>query len=359
MKPQIVLFVLLSLFISCESTVTTVEEIHLSAKNTTVADSCDIFHLLYADDDYLLASTSHSSTNLIRIPIKDSKLIFENCEFFLNKGRAQADIQNHAIFKCCNDTIHVLSYNSYGIDKIIRIPFDGIKDIPSWEIDNSTYYQGLFPAGLNLDVLDDGSYIFAGGKFDSEKFICFLNNKEQNFKMYDYIPDDGIDSNPMVKLLVYSGNARIFTNGNDILYICGNGCLAMILNSEDGNIRYLYDEFPIYSVAPDGINYGISPKSSLGISSFASDNAIYLSPHTEKIVNGKYVPDNFKGYPPYFVDRIEVFSWEGNGLYTLCLEYPCSSFMVDESGKRLYAKSQDLDTGDEIIYQYDLPADID
>ncbi len=357
MKHKGILIILLPLLISCESTVATVEEYSLLANSVTPIDTCSLFQLLYADDERLLASTVRSSYDLVSIPIRESELKVEESELFLNYGRSISEVmRNNTCSGVCNDTIHVLASNLFGIDKIIKIPFEGINDISSWEIESTPYYQGIDVNGVTgFDFLDSDSYVFAGGLMDSEKVICILNNKEHTSKQYDYIPDDGFDSNPRIKKLVYFSNSVVHVNGSAILYVCGSGHLALIIDSNDGTIRYLYDEFPKYSASNDGLTFVRDSKSSLGIKASASDKAIYLSPRMAKMVNGKFVPDNFKGYPPTYMDRIEVFSWEGERLHSLCLDYPFSSFLVDKSGKKLYTTTEDLDTGDDIICQYDLP----
>jgi len=358
MKRIVAQIILLPLLISCESTVATVEEYHLSANSVTTVDSFSVSNLIYADDERLLASSGYSPTCLISIPVRESKLEVEESEYFLTRGRALAEIQSYANYEVYKDTVHILSYSAYGIDKIIRIPFEGINDIPSWTIELTPYFKGLYPQS-HFGILDNGDYVLSGGERDSEKLICFLHNNEHNFEMYDYVPDDGFDSNPIVKHYVYRPNSKLFVNGDDILYVCGEGRLALIINSKDSGISYLYDEFPKYSAAPDGMNFVRDSKSWLGMKASASEKVIFMSPYTYRYVNGNPVPDNYKGYPPYYMDRIEAFSWKGEKLYTLSLEYPFDDLLVDESGKRLYTIAEDLVTGDDIIYQYDLPADID
>ena len=50
--------------------------------------------------------------------------------------------------------------------------------------------------------------------------------------------------------------------------------------------------------------------------------------------------------------RVEVFDWEGNGLYRLRLERPAVKILVDEAGERLYAIRPALDSSR--VYRYDL-----
>ena len=50
--------------------------------------------------------------------------------------------------------------------------------------------------------------------------------------------------------------------------------------------------------------------------------------------------------------RVEVFDWEGNGLYRLHLERPATKLLVDEAGERLYAIRPALDSSR--VYRYDL-----
>lgn len=52
---------------------------------------------------------------------------------------------------------------------------------------------------------------------------------------------------------------KVFSNGDLVLYVCGDGYVA-------------------------------------------SKSWIYLSPILGKLVGNKYVPDNYKGYPPYYTE---------------------------------------------------------
>ena len=354
MRPVFFLFsLMIFLLISCKQTKISSKELPLSAEQSQIVDSCYLFELLHADDNRLVASLLYSSDQLMTIPIRDSILILEGHEEFLKKGRGDAEVIN-ALYKIYQDTIHVVSFTGTGIDKIIKIPFAGIDDYSSWKITGTPLYQGLY-LGMNFDVLDDDIYVFAGGKIDDEGVICCVDNKDFDIEQLDFVPQDKNDCSSVVKHIVYSSESKVFVNGKNLLYVCGKGRLALIIDSINGSTRNLYDECPVYSAATDGINYRLSPKSHLGFYAYASDSMIYLSPILARLVNGMYDPAEYKGYPSYFIDRIDVFSWEGKKHYTLCLEYPSSSFVINERGDRLYALSENPNTGDQVVYVYNLP----
>lgn len=354
MKQVFFLFpLMISLLVSCRPTEISSEEIPLSAVQCQSVDTCCLFELLHADDNRLVASLLYSSDQLMTIPVRDSALAFEGHKEFLKNGRGEKEVI-YAHYKIHQDTVHVVSFTGTGIDKILKIPFTGIADYSSWETISTPLYQGLY-LGMNFDVLDDDIYVFAGGKADDEGVICYVDNKDFDIGQLDFALQDKYDFNPIVKHSVYTSGSKVFVNGRNLLFVCGIGRLAMIIDTINGSTRYLYDEYPVYSAATDGINYKIDPKSYLGFYSYASDSMIYLSPILARVVNGKYDSDDYRGYPPYFTDRIDVFSWAGERLNTLCLEYPFSSFVVNERGDRLYALSEDSDTGNQVVHVYNLP----
>lgn len=335
MRPVFFLFLIIILLVSCEPAKLSSEEIPIPAVQCHTVDSSYLFELLYADDTRLVASLLSSSNQLMTIPVHDSTLVFERHKDFLRKGRSESEVL-HAHYKIRQDTIHVVSFTGTGIDKIIKIPFSGIADCASWKTVSTPLYQGLF-FGMNFDIIDDDIYVFAGGKADDESVVCYVDNKDFDIKRLDYVPQDKNDCNVVVKHIVYTSESKVFVNGENLLFVCGKGRLALIINRVNGSARYLWDEYPVYSTASDGINYRLKSKSHLGFNIYTSGSKIYLSPILARLVNGVYDPGDYNGYPPYFTDRIDVFSWEGDKLYTLRLEYPSSSFVINEGGDRLYA----------------------
>ena len=352
MKKLVAFFLLIALFHSCQSNKEEVPEFLLFPIATEVIDSCYLFELINADDSCLIASLLQSSSQLVSIPIDNYGLNLSKSDFFLNKGRGNLEILSGR-FDVYHDTLHVLSTTSNGIDKVIEIPLNHTDDASFWNVVKTPYFQTVYP-GLNVNVLKDGLYLFSGGYIGSESVACYANIENGVINELDYWPEDGVAVNSVVKHQMYTSESKVFWNEGKILYVCGNGCFALLLDHNTQEVTYLYDEYPKYSEANDGLNFIKEPKCSLGMYSFTSQNSIYLAPILSKIVNGDYQPDNFKGYPPYYTDRIDVFSWEGKKLGTLSLANPFSNFIVNEQARKLFALSENLITFEQEVHIYDL-----
>ena len=62
----------------------------------------------------------------------------------------------------------------------------------------------------------------------------------------------------------------------------------------------------------------------------------------------------YKGYPFYYTDFVDVFDWEGNQLERLQFDIPFGDFVVTEDGRTLYTISEDKETFEASIRRYDL-----
>ena len=148
--------------------------------------------------------------------------------------------------------------------------------------------------------------------------------------------------------------SKIFASGSKIVYACSEGRYVSILDfsSDTPGEKLIYDEFPVYKAAPDGMNAIRSPKSRRGVYAFATDSLIYISHLENMIEDGRYVPDNYKGYPPYYNDRIEVYDWGGDCIATYILDRPFYNFYVRDDDKSLYTLTIDRETMYSEIYRY-------
>lgn len=72
------------------------------------------------------------------------------------------------------------------------------------------------------------------------------------------------------------------------------------------------------------------------------------------MLNGKWKPDDYKGYPPYFEDEIEVYDWDGKYLHSYVTDIPFDSFYVSDDDKFLYVVTQDNETLLSEVYRYNL-----
>lgn len=113
---------------------------------------------------------------------------------------------------------------------------------------------------------------------------------------------------------------------------------------------FIYDEYPDYEVSSDGINPRRKPESKLGGIAYATDSLIFLSLLDCRIIDDKYVPEDYKGYPPYYNDMIEVYDWNGKYLYTCVTDIPFSTFYA--RGRFLYTLTTNKETLSSEVYRY-------
>ena len=84
----------------------------------------------------------------------------------------------------------------------------------------------------------------------------------------------------------------------------------------------------------------------------ATESLIYLSPLECRIENGRYVPADFQGYPAYYVNKIEVYDWNGAYIKTYHTDNPFCSFYVSDDDRIIYTLSINEDLYS-VIYRYD------
>ena len=275
-----------------------------------------LFEIVYANDSLLVATLISPDCQLAAIPIGGGS----ETRLFLHKGRGPMEVVYSKV-KSYNDSLFVLSHDPYGINGLIKIPVSGIQDMTEWE------------------------------------YIDFarLSERSLTWSSVPFWPDDGYKGEALPKQMLYTRNSKVFSNGDKIFYASGEGRYFSILNISEDPVSesFIYDEYPSYSVGPDGLNPKRAPESKLGGIACATDSAIYIGLLNCLLSPAGYVPDSYKGYPPYYIDEIEVYGWNGEYLCTYTLDTPFATFFV--SGRYLYTVTVDRDTMLSEIYRYDLP----
>lgn len=309
-----------------------------------------LFEIVYANDSLIVATLISPDCQLAAIPIGGRS----ETRQFLHKGRGPMEVV-YAKVKSYNDSLFVLSHDPYGINGLIKIPVSGIQDMTEWEYIDFSDIDNL-GIGNDFDLLTSSDYIVLGGEYGRESILARLSERNLTWSSVPFWPDDGYKGEALPKQMLYTRNSKVFSNGDKIFYASGEGRYFSILNISEDPVSesFIYDEYPSYSVGPDGLNPKRAPESKLGGIACATDSAIYIG-----LLNcllspaGYYVPDNYKGYPPYYIDVIEVYGWNGEYLCTYTLDTPFATFFV--SGRYLYTVTVNRDTMLSEIYRYDLP----
>lgn len=347
--------ILLALAVSCSVREAAEREvIPLHGERIELNTDPSLFEMVYIDDDIFVASTFSRTKLLTAIKLDGSG----ECQDFLDVGRGPLEV-NGASFSSHGDTIHAMSYTPGGIDGVIAIPIGKISDKSSWK-SRDLALDSNFMFGNGFDLISGSRYLVLGDAYGKENILSIVDaDAENTCSPVGYFPEDDYDGEVIPKQGIYTRASKVFCNGNKALYVCGDGKYASILDlSAEGldEIR-IYDENPVYGQASDGINPFRSSKSKSGVYSFANDSLICLSPLTVALSEKGWESDNFKSYPPYFTDVVEIYDWHGKFLKAFMLDTPGCGYYITEDNGYLYELTVNPETKISELYKYRLGLD--
>lgn len=348
MRPFLFIVIVLVLF-SCTSRhkERTDDCVEMKGMKVEIGDDASLFEIVYADDSLLVASVL-SPTHLLESYDIGKKSAPHK---FLRIGRGPKEVLN-ANIKSRNDTLFVMSYGMRGFQNLMKIPVSGIQDMPRWNSLDLPDWDGMLP-GRDFDVLHSSLYVVTGSYYEQENILSVLSEKSGVCTPLPFWPEDGRDDiPPLTKQLIYTRGARVFSNGDKILYSCNEGRYFTILDISSGDVSeiFIYDEYPEYEVSSDGINPSCKPGTKLGGIVCATDSLIFLSLLNCQLADGKYIPSDYNGYPPYYNDRIEVYDWDGEYQCTYVTDIPFSTFYAND--KFIYALTINKETYMSEVYRY-------
>ncbi|MCM1502605.1 MAG: hypothetical protein NC115_08090 [Bacteroidales bacterium] len=322
--------------------------VYLSGERMEICEDAPVFEIVYANDTSLVASLLSNENRLGIYHIGGQGKFHE----FLKAGRGPMEV-TAATVVAKDDTLHAMAYGPHGISCIIRIPVKSIADMSAWE---RTDYSGTgnIQAGMGFCMKSQDEYIVLGDRLGEKNIMSILQRNPATCAQASFWPQDGFEGPEIAKQTLYMLTSKVFCKDDKVLYACGEGRYVSIITmgaSGAMSEQKIYDEFPEYSVDKDRVNWKRSIKSRTGVMAFATDSLIYLSPREARIVNGRYVPDNYNGYPPYFNDRIDVYGWDGNYIKTLCLNIPFGTFYVTDDDKFIFTVTENRESLISEIYR--------
>lgn len=343
------IFIIIMLLSSCSiQEDKSAEPVFLSGEQIDIGPEETLFEIVYANDTVLVA---HILSGLRKLKIYNHRHPGETYEF-LHIGRGPFEVNQCAV-KSRDDTLYVMSYTPAGIQGVITVPVCRTDDKSGWRYEDISEVADI-PMGGDFDVLQ-GQYVVLGDKYGQPNILSSITRGvDINVTPLSWWPQDKYKGSVISKQALYMNVSKIFANGSKIIYACSEGRYVSILDFSSGSPaeQPIYDEFPVYKAAPDGMNAIRSPKSRRGVYAFATDSLIYISPLEYMIEDGRYIPDNYKGYPPYYIDRVEVYDWEGDSISTYILDRPFYNFYVSDDDKSLYTLTVDRETMYSEIYRY-------
>lgn len=327
-----------------------IEPIVLTGEKVGIGSEESVFEIAYADDTIVVAHLFSGSCRLKMFDLDEPDNSYE----FLNVGRGPFEVA-HSVVKSTRDTLYVLSRTPSGIEGVLTIPLCACDDISQWDYDGISEYADISGGG-DLAVSQD-SYMILGEKYGKPNILTAVTrNKEHKVHSFAFWPNDGYEGSVISKQTLYMNTSKIFTNGDKMLYACGEGRYVSILDYSSGMVKEhpVYGEYPEYEQDTDGLNVRRSSKSKRGVYAYATDSLIYISPLECLIRDGKYIPSEYKGYPPYYNDRIEVYDWDGYLIGIYVLDKPFCNFYVSDDDTSLYTLTADKETMYSEVYRYRL-----
>lgn len=304
-------------------------------------------------DDYLLFQ-SFDPDSLAIAYRQEGDMLNEGRHFVL-KGRGPKEFDQPVYRMASMDSVYIL--NEEGLGNIESITL-GTISIANDRFDFQTVsrrdlsWLNPFYFGGDFIVLDDGRILVTGDRFETRNLLSIIDIEQKSVTPLGYWMKDSYDGPDLPKQSVYLSNSKIYKNGNRILFACGEGRYLELLTLEGDKIvekRSIYDIYPEYESHSDKMNYRIYRTNYRGMKVSATDNYIYV-----RLVLLRSPDENYKGYPWYYSDEVEVYDWNGNFIRNYQTDKPFYAMTVTSDDKCLYTLTKDLRTDEILVYRYNL-----
>ena len=273
---------------------------------------------------------------------------------FAYKGRGPHEFIFMTVKMRKDGVLDVINSGSYG--DLMSLQSVSIEDLwegkpmsEMWEESDLSWMENFFFGG-DFTLAEDGRYYFLGDNFGTANLITAVDLRDRKREGLGYWIEDKYEGPVLPKQGIYLANSGIFSHGDKLLYVCGENRYAELLTVSSGAIterKVLYGDHPIYSAAPDGLNYRLLPENHRGIRACVTDSLIYLRLDESDV---RMLP--YKGYSWYYGDEIEVYDWAGNHLKRYITDRPFHTMKVSEGDSLLYTVTKDLETEEPIIMRY-------
>ena len=193
-----------------------------------------------------------------------------------------------------------------------------------------------------------------------ESFLGRYNlNTGKHSILYGLWPDDGFDGSAYVKQKVYANGSLLKCPDKNLFLVSAQmGQYAEIFNIEQDrivSITKLFDLYPQYEVADDGLNVRYARDNMRGLDISVTSDFIYVMP--DKGTIEEYV-QNIQNSDSYnYTNDVFVYDWNGELRRRFKLDYDVLTLLVSEDNCFLYGKTIDGETYEENIVRFELEID--
>ena len=336
-------------FVSCNDHGTSTESAtYLHGQEFTIEDGDLYVSDLLALSDSMIVFKSYDNRGNVKVFKRDGMTISESYMLF-RKGRGEQEI-NFAISKYHDGTVFVFNkFGRNGIDKFFKARIN-VEEPQSLIINRTDWLNDIQTFGDFIPI-SDSTIIAIAGKWKEKELISLINISNKERTPIKFWPEDRQEAPTQNKQVLYSTNAQICMNAErtKLVYACGEGKYLDIMTIEGMNItghNVVLDILPEYSY--DGRNIILKNKDYRGIKIAATGNKIYVT------YSNPAEDRDYKGFPWYFTDVIDVYDWDGNKLQRYVTDQPFYTFSVTDDDSEIFALTQDNDSKETVLKLYSL-----
>ena len=266
-------------------------------------------------------------------------------------GQGPNEYLDAALFKNQANELHILAGMSTGQRCIQRVPSISQPDSIVLTVIDS-FCHNLHWGYSSIVPVSPDTIILIGGTYENPRHIfSMIDLKKRSLIPLDYWPDDGFNGADIPKHLVYSDNAKLYTNHKGkYAYCMGVDRFAFIFSLNDTTVnieKQLYDHPVKYVQASDELNYNYLPEAE-GMELYATDSAIYVL-LMDKDVRGEKArtfAESRNG------NEVIKYDWNGNIMKAYRLDHVGVNFIVNDTDSELFLQSMNSDTGELELYRY-------
>ena len=274
-------------------------------------------------------------------------------EKFLRRGRGSFEAINplHSFY---TDGKELTVVDHSGISNPIKmLSFDlrSPNDLSTWKYKDLSWLGSLRPVRSMIKMSPD-VYLVASGHYGSGTILSCLNVADSVLTPIDFQVKLRSKSDALVRELVLAPSSIIQSRNDScrFAYACGEGQYLELfeLSGQSAVNRLLVlSKAPRFKETADH-SYSMVDREHRGVKVRAGGGRLYVF-YEQKVETAQY-----KGYPRYFNDYLEVFDWRGKRLERLLLDQPFSDYILTAEGDFLYTSTIDAETRKPLIMKYKL-----
>ena len=306
--------------------------------------------LLSSCGELLLVKTSDSNAKiaLCRVDGDSVKVVDRG----IKKGRGPYEFI-YANYCVSGDSLFVMDSNPMGFTALYGIPLKkaGALSVYScWK-----HYVGSgFPQMRTVGYFirsSPGRFVACAGEPGNEQIFSLLDFNNSVVTPMVFWPDDGNECETEVKQMVYMNSSLGPGPDGLFAYAADRGRYLAIMGIDGNGIavkNLIYDVLPKFTSQNHNVRYDKAQHA--GIIVKCTDERIYAKLYRDDFSES----EDYKGYPSYCFDEIEIYDWDGRFIKCIRTDRPYSTFCPSSDDRYLYTTSIDLETGGEMLLRYEL-----